>query len=225
MWLNIQPGHKRCTVLQFLNNPLYEFPFFALIEAKSFICTLSFYIENVIVPITYQYDISGYLSNYDEYWTRSISFQSFSAHGSAYRSDSRHSISQINKVAFFGKDRKGILLFIHDERKARKANIPIKVNLQEKMSRRENSIKFQITLTKWISWVDFHIKQSNITAFYSDRVRLKSSMQTIDRIFADKLLKITMNSEDLDKNGDRINSDYGDSGWYWSHYAATYNSV
>ena len=204
VWLNIQPGHERCTVLQFLNNPLYEFPFFALMEAKSFICTLFFYIENLIVPITYQYDISGYLSNYDRYWTRSISYQSFSAHGSAYKSDSRHSISHENKVAFFGKDRKGILLFVHDERKARKANIPIKVTLQEKMPPQENSIKFKIKLTKWISWIDFHIKQSNITAFYSDRVRLRSTIQTIDRIFADKLLKITMNSEDLDKNGTEL---------------------
>ena len=50
----------------------------------------------------------------------------------------------------------------------------------------------------------FSHKQSNITAFYSDRVRLKSTIQTIDRIFADKLLKVTMNSEDLDKNGTEL---------------------
>ena len=201
VWLTIQPGNERCIVLQFLNNPLYEFPFSTLMIGKSFTCTLHFYIENVTVPITYQYDISGYLSNYDDYWTRIMGLQSFSAHGSAYKKDSTHSISQEHKKAYFGKHRNGILLFKHNKHVT---NIPIKASLQEKMPPRENSIKFLITLIKWISWVDFYIKKTDIPASYSERLRLSSTIQIVDRIFTDKILKITINSEDMDKNGTEL---------------------
>ena len=127
--LTIKPRNKNCTVLQFLNNPLYKFPFSAPTLGSSFTCALKFYMENVIVPVIYQYDISGYLSNFDKYYLRNMDMQLFSAHGSVYKNDPRHTISPTNNIHYIGKDRNGILLFIHEHG----ANVQIQATLQERI--------------------------------------------------------------------------------------------
>ena len=195
--LTIKPGNENCTVLQFLNNPIHEFPFSALMEGKTFTCLLRFYVKHLIVPVAYEYDISGYLSNVDKYWTKTLHYQHFSAHGFAYKNYPRHSISPKDKIHFFGKDKNGIFLFAHDEYGA---NIPFKATLEEIVEPLKNPIMFEIQLMKWISWVDFHINKINKPLSFADKVRLSKSIQTVDRIFANKILKISMNSDNLDKN-------------------------
>ena len=148
VYLTIYPGNRNCTVLQFLNNSLYKFPFSALMKVTSFTCELNFYMNNLTDPVIYQYDISGYLSNFDKYRTRAIYYQSFSAFGFAYQNDPRHSISQKNRIRCFNYDENGILLFVHDEHGA---NIPIKATLQEVVQPDKNAIRFRIKLIKWIS--------------------------------------------------------------------------
>ena len=53
-----------------------------------------------------------------------------------------------NRIHFIGKDRNGILLFIHNEHGG---NVPIESTLQERLHPEEKAIEFRIVFIKWIS--------------------------------------------------------------------------
>ena len=199
--LMIQSMDKQCSIIQILYNPWYEFPFSNLFEYNSCPCQVQLSIKNLMDSIMYQYHISGYFSSYDILVSK---HQEFSFTGLPYK----FNVSQdtdINK--WWNGSKENILMTKCGFQKmciipAKWENVEFKAFLKEIMPSHQSSLKFWISLIKWISWIEFYIIRTNATVDYVDEILINNTVTVIDRAreFEDKILKVSMNSGDLNES-------------------------
>ena len=191
---------KQCSIIQILNNLWYEFPFPNLFEYNSCPCQVQLSIKNLMDSIIYQYHISGYFSSYDILASK---HQEFSFTGSPYK----FNVSQDTDISkWFNGNKENILMTKCGFQKmcipATGEKVAFKTFLKEIMPSHQSSLKFWISLIKWISWIDFYIIRTNGTVDYVDEILINNTVTVIDksRIFEDKILKASMNSGDLNES-------------------------
>ena len=200
--VTFQPKGENCVIVHVEANPFSDtIPFPYLHRKLRLICALQFRVEVQKDVYIYEYDVSGYLSNYDPVWSQ---FQKFYAFGTPYRYDPMQNVSVIHWTNgtkeilknLKEKDRDVFILI----KPRNRSNVAFKANILEKTPHNKDSVWFYIWLAKWISWVNLHFVKTNIFPENENKILFSSFNQFKNKILGDHILKIALNKEDIEEN-------------------------
>ena len=196
--ITFQPKGEHCVQVQLETNP-FSFP--GPFPNFLYFCDTKFYVKVSTDSYVYQYDISGYLSNIDY---NSGHFQKFHAYNTPYKYDPMHDMS----ASYWANGTKKLFKHVSagDEygfislNAYKHCNVAFKASFLEKMPSHKDSVWFYILLTKWISWVDLHFRKTNILPENENKIMLSTSNHFANNILEQKILKLSMNLEDIKEN-------------------------
>ena len=200
--ITLQPKGGHCIKVQLETNPFsYQVPFPNVQRKNEYFCQVMFYVKVLTNSFVYQYDISGYLSNIDSFFSHS---QKLYAYNTPYKYDPKHNKSVSHWSNGTTKTLKNLtekchtcFIFLNGHQDY---DIAFKASFLEKMPSHKDSVWFYIWLTKWISWVDFHFRKINMLPGNESKIMLSVSNHFANKIFGQKILKMSMNREDIEEN-------------------------